>query len=50
MMKKKIEYNRLRTELDILESTLISFQQGTKTNDELMLAIKTFRKEIWKMI
>jgi len=50
MIKKKISYSVLRTELDILESTLIGFQQGTKNVEETINAIRIFRKEIWKMI
>lgn len=49
MIKKKIKYNILRTELDILESNLVSFETGKKDIKQAIQAIKTFRKEISEM-
>jgi hypothetical protein len=49
MITKKT-IGHLMTELDILESSLISFEAGEKDFDEVKKCVKTFREEAKKLI
>jgi hypothetical protein len=49
MITKKT-IGHLMTELDILESSLISFESGDKDFDEVVKCVRTFREEVKKLM
>jgi hypothetical protein len=50
MIGKKINEGRLKTELDILTNILVGYQNKQKTAQDVLNAIDTFKKEVWKMV
>ena len=49
-MLTKTRIGHIMTELDILESSLISFSMGKKSVDEAIECVRVFRKEVEKLM